>query len=93
MVSQKPNIDESVPKSLREQVSEAKQSQILGWEYPYTKKMKREEYENTKLELQIELLKLENWVKKEKEKIVIIFEGRDAGGKGGTIKRFMEQCV
>lgn len=84
------NIDQAVPKAIREQVAKAKRSQLLGWEYPYEKKMKREEYEASKLELQIELLKMENWVKAKGEKVVMIFEGRDAGGKGGTIKRFTE---
>ncbi len=58
--------------------------------YPYTKKMKRTEYEELKKGLQIELLKMQNWVKDTGEKILIIFEGRDAAGKGGTIKRIME---
>lgn len=84
------NIDDAVPQSIRDQVDKAKGNQILGWEYPYKAKIKREEYEKTKLELQIELLKLENWIKAKGRKIVILFEGRDAGGKGGTIKRFME---
>ena len=53
-------------------------------------KMKRSEYERLKLGLQIELLKMQNWVKREGERVVILFEGRDAAGKGGTIKRFME---
>ena len=53
-------------------------------------KMSRREYEKLKAELQIELLKLQNWVKATGERIVILFEGRDAAGKGGTIKRFME---
>lgn len=53
-------------------------------------KMKSEEYEDLKLKLQIELLKLQNWVKKSGTRIVILFEGRDAAGKGGTIKRFTE---
>lgn len=90
MTSDSTNIDDAVPKTLREQVDSAKKSQILGWEYPYPKKMDREEYEEAKLELQIELLKMETWVKAKGKKIVILFEGRDAGGKGGTIKRFME---
>jgi len=58
--------------------------------YPYKKKMKRAEYEKIKFELQIELLKMQNWVKESGERIVILFEGRDAAGKGGTIKRIME---
>ena len=58
--------------------------------YPYSKKMGVLEYEQEKHELQTELLKMQNWVKETKQRIVIIFEGRDAAGKGGTIKRFME---
>jgi polyphosphate kinase 2 len=52
--------------------------------------MAREEYETTKQQLQIELLKMQNWVKETGQRIVILFEGRDAAGKGGTIKRMME---
>jgi len=58
--------------------------------YPYQSKMNVLEYEQQKHELQIELLKMQNWVKETKQRVVIIFEGRDAAGKGGTIKRFME---
>ena len=58
--------------------------------YPYTDVIKRETYELEKKKLQIELLKVQNWVKMTGQKIVVIFEGRDAAGKGGSIKRFME---
>jgi polyphosphate kinase 2 len=58
--------------------------------YPYDKKMTRGEYEQIKRDLQIELLKLQSWVKESGQKVVLIFEGRDAAGKGGTIKRFTE---
>lgn len=58
--------------------------------YPYKEKLKKRTYEEQKLSLQIELLKLQKWVKDEGKKIVIVFEGRDAAGKGGTIKRIME---
>ena len=58
--------------------------------YPYTRKMKRRAYERQKAELQVELLKVQRWVKDSGKRIVILFEGRDAAGKGGTIKRFME---
>ncbi|WP_154124108.1 polyphosphate kinase 2 [Grimontia hollisae] len=58
--------------------------------YPYSKKMNVVEYEKNKHELQIELLKMQGWVKETNQRIVILFEGRDAAGKGGTIKRFME---
>jgi len=58
--------------------------------YPYTDKIPRGKYEKEKAKLQIELLKVQNWVKMSGQKILVIFEGRDAAGKGGTIKRFME---
>jgi len=58
--------------------------------YPYDERLSRDVYEGDKRLLQIELLKLQNWVKASGERIVILFEGRDAAGKGGTIKRFME---
>jgi len=58
--------------------------------YPYTDKMETQDYEARKQELQIELLKMQGWVKETGQKIAILFEGRDAAGKGGTIKRFME---
>jgi len=58
--------------------------------YPYREKMATSEYEQEKLKLQAELLKVQQWVKATGQKIVVLFEGRDAAGKGGTIKRFME---
>ncbi|RMD48552.1 MAG: polyphosphate kinase 2 [Alphaproteobacteria bacterium] len=58
--------------------------------YPYKEKMGRKEYEKRKEELQVELLKVQKWVQDTGQKIVMLFEGRDAAGKGGTIKRFME---
>ena len=58
--------------------------------YPYDARLPREEYERVKRRLQIELLKLQNWSKRTGARHVIVFEGRDAAGKGGTIKRFME---
>ena len=64
-----------------------------GWReggYPYKHLMSRRSYERRKYELQVELLKLQAWVKETGQRVVILFEGRDAAGKGGTIKRFME---
>ncbi|MCT1691315.1 polyphosphate kinase 2 [Brevibacterium sp. p3-SID960] len=58
--------------------------------YPYDQKLSRRRYEREKRQLQIELLKMQTWVRETKQKIVIIFEGRDAAGKGGAIKRFTE---
>ncbi len=59
-------------------------------DYPYDERMTRDYYDHHKRLLQIELVKLQNWVKDTGQKIVIVFEGRDAAGKGGTIKRFTE---
>ena len=58
--------------------------------YPYKNLMSRRNYEKQKYQLQVELLKLQAWVKETGQRVVIIFEGRDAAGKGGAIKRFME---
>lgn len=58
--------------------------------YPYKYKMLRKDYEREKFVLQTELLKLQKWVREAQQRVVILFEGRDAAGKGGTIKRFME---
>ncbi len=58
--------------------------------YPYPDRIRRREYERNKKDLQIELLKVQSWVKETGQKVVVLFEGRDAAGKGGTIKRFME---
>jgi polyphosphate kinase len=58
--------------------------------YPYDQKMARDEYEHVKRRLQIELLKLQKHSQGTGTRHVIVFEGRDAAGKGGTIQRFME---
>ena len=59
-------------------------------EYPYKGKLSRKPYERDKAALQVELLKVQDWLKATGGKIVVLFEGRDAAGKGGTIKRFTE---
>ena len=58
--------------------------------YPYKNLLSRRSYERQKYRLQVELLKLQAWVKETGERVIILFEGRDAAGKGGTIRRFME---
>jgi polyphosphate kinase len=58
--------------------------------YPYKNLLSRKRYESQKYSLQVELLKLQAWVKETGQRVVILFEGRDAAGKGGTIKRVME---
>lgn len=63
---------------------------IISSQYPYKKKMGRKDYESEKRLLQVELLKMQRWVQEKGKRIVMLFEGRDAAGKGGTIKRFAE---
>ena len=76
-------LDDDAPKTLPED---------NAWRqgYPYDRKLTRSEYEHGKHILQVELLKLQAWVKETGQRVVIVFEGRDAAGKGGPIKRFME---
>ncbi|MGQ4273991.1 polyphosphate kinase 2 [Terrihabitans sp. B22-R8] len=58
--------------------------------FPYDKKLKKDAYEAQLRLLQIELLKLQAWAKETGARIVVLFEGRDSAGKGGTIQRFTE---
>ncbi|MGI9353310.1 MAG: polyphosphate kinase 2 [Rhizobiaceae bacterium] len=58
--------------------------------YPYKKKLGRDEYEDTLTDLQLELRKLQTWLQDSGERVVIVFEGRDAAGKGGTINAFRQ---
>jgi len=76
-----------VTKSMsKEQIDESFRSGV----YPYERKISTRTYNHHKAQLQAELLKVQKWVKDTGQKVVILFEGRDAAGKGGTIKRFME---
>jgi len=87
-VSQQPAAMEvaRAPKGSNEDSTRAR----LPASYPYRTRMHRQEYEKAKHALQIELLKVQSWAKETGQRVVILFEGRDAAGKGGTIKRFME---
>jgi polyphosphate kinase 2 len=58
--------------------------------YPYKNLLSRKSYERQKYRLQVELLKLQAWVKDTGQRVIVIFEGRDAAGTVGTIRRFME---
>ena len=58
--------------------------------YPYDERLDRTLYDVQKYELQVELIKFQNWQQRTGHRHVVLFEGRDAAGKGGTIKRFME---
>jgi polyphosphate kinase len=81
----------SIPEELIAKVKKAKSKKyIISSNYPYEKQMKTSEYLEKIELLQIELVKMQAWVKEVGERIVLIFEGRDAAGKGGTIQRFTE---
>jgi len=90
--SKAPSGDESPAHIFSEMRHDPEQIRELFREgrYPYKNKIRRAAYEQHKQELQVELLKVQNWVKTTGERIVVICEGRDAAGKGGTIKRYME---
>ena len=81
----------SIPEELVAKVKKAKNKKhIISDNYPYPKQMKNSEYLKKIERLQIELVKMQAWVKEVGERVVLIFEGRDAAGKGGTIQRFTE---
>jgi polyphosphate kinase 2 len=81
---------ESEPKPEKENPDELLAPDWREGAYPYKNLLRRSVYEKEKFRLQCELLKLQAWVKESGQRVVILFEGRDAAGKGGAIKRFME---
>lgn len=82
--------EKDAPKSVRKAIESAKKGRFLDRNYPYDRRMKRSDYEDEIEALQIELVKFQSWVNKTGKRVVMVFEGRDAAGKGGTIKRFRE---
>lgn len=78
------------PGDVRKMIEKANKGDILNPSYPYAEKMKTKDYDRQMEALQIELVKMQAWVRETGQRIAIIFEGRDAAGKGGTIKRFRE---
>lgn len=81
----------TIPPALVERVRKAPgKKHIISSVYPYRMMMKGSDYEEEMELLQIELVKMQTWVQKSGDRLVIVFEGRDAAGKGGTIKRFIE---
>lgn len=82
--------NDSAPKDVRTAIQNAQKGQILNPDYPYAKRMSRKAYEAEIAALQIELVRLQAWARETGERIVVVFEGRDAAGKGGTIARFRE---
>ncbi|WP_323782001.1 polyphosphate kinase 2 [Thalassovita sp.] len=82
--------ENDAPKHIREAIRRADKDDILNPKYPHSERMGRKHYEKDLLALQIELAKMQGWVRDTGARVAILFEGRDAAGKGGTIKRFRE---
>ncbi len=78
------------PDAIRDAIRRADKDDILEADYPHPERMKRKHYAREMAALQIELVKLQAWAKEAGARVAIVFEGRDAAGKGGTIKRFRE---
>jgi len=78
------------PEKVRSAVAAAEKGNILNPDYPYDSRWKRGEYEDALAALQIELVRMQAWARETGQRIAIVFEGRDAAGKGGTIKRLRE---
>lgn len=81
---------DTAPDDIRNAIKRADKDDIINPDYPYSERMPRKAYEKDLAALQIELVKMKTWAKESGTRIAIVFEGRDAAGKGGTIKRFRE---
>lgn len=81
---------QDAPDDVRTAVAAASKSKIINPDFPYDVRWKRSEYENALAALQIELVRMQAWARETGQRIAIVFEGRDAAGKGGTIKRLRE---
>ena len=81
---------DKIPIEVQKKVKGAGPREVISESYPYRTKIDRARYERQKAILQIELLRMQRWVEETGQRVVLLFEGRDAAGKGGTIKRFLE---
>ncbi|MBR9861813.1 MAG: polyphosphate kinase 2 [Rhodobacteraceae bacterium] len=82
--------EQDAPQSVRDAIKDGKKNEILNPDYAYDERMDKDEYEETLEDLQVELVKMQAWAADTGARVVVVFEGRDAAGKGGTIKRFRE---
>lgn len=81
---------EDAPQHIRDIIEKNGKKGILNPDYPYSKAWSKDSYETEMAHLQEQLVRMQSWVRDTGERVVIVFEGRDAAGKGGTIKRFGE---
>jgi len=79
--------EEDAPKAIRKAIEKADKKDILDPSYPYDERMDKDDYEDALEASQIELVRMQRWLVEKKERVAIVFEGRDAAGKGGAIKR------
>lgn len=82
--------EKDAPEKIRQTIKSADKNNILDDSYPYHTRKNRDDYEELLEDLQIELVKMQSWANETGARIAVVFEGRDAAGKGGTIKRFRE---
>ncbi|GAW33886.1 polyphosphate kinase 2 [Roseovarius sp. A-2] len=82
--------ENDAPREVRDAIRRADKDDVLDPSFPYSERMAKKVYEKELEHLQIELVKLQHWARETGARVVIVFEGRDAAGKGGTIKRFRE---
>ncbi len=82
--------ENDAPKEVRNAIKRGDKNDIIDAGYPHSERLPRKAYEKDLTNLQTELAKMQAWVRHSGERIVCVFEGRDAAGKGGTIKRFRE---
>ncbi|MGJ8626561.1 MAG: polyphosphate kinase 2 [Sulfitobacter sp.] len=82
--------ENDAPAEIRNAIRRADKGDILTSSYPHAEKLARKPYEKNYKKLQIELVKLQSWVRDSGTRIAMVFEGRDAAGKGGTIGRLRE---
>ncbi|MDZ7710561.1 MAG: polyphosphate kinase 2 [Roseovarius sp.] len=81
-------LDEHAPRDVRDAIARANKGDVLDPGFPYSERMAWKAYKRDLALLQIELVKLQHWARKTGARVAIVFEGRDAAGKGGTISRF-----
>jgi len=81
---------DAAPAAIRAAIERADRGDILSRDYPHPERLNRKAYEKDLADLQIELVRWHHWVRDSGARVAIVFEGRDAAGKGGTIKRFRE---
>jgi len=82
--------EQEAPDDVRAAIKAAEKNDIINPDFPYDRRWKRSTYEAELAALQIELVRMQAWARETGQRIAVIFEGRDAAGKGGTIKRLRE---